>query len=201
MLSYQGSEVVKADFAKRFAEHRKLDQVIQGTGFEVETQRGCFIGCTMNEYSHEAFANQIGPAWLAYLADAIFEGLPASEAPQFGTDLLEAIPIGKNLEPVQWLLAKARHQRQLDRLAPNLESYAEECRKAIQGVIEFCDLKILGAESAESAELARSAAQSAAELAARSAAARSARSAAALAVWLSEFQIERDNLLAILRSF
>ena len=153
MLSYQGSETVKAEFAARFAKHRELDQVIQGTGFEADTQRGCFIGCTMHTYSHEAFANQIGPQWLAHLADVIFEGLPKIEAPQFGTDLLVAIPVGKDLDKVQYLLAAARHKRQIERLVGNLEPYAEQCTQALQSVITYCEGRANGIFDEEAARL------------------------------------------------
>jgi hypothetical protein len=190
MLSFQGNAELKVMFQKRFAGHRALDQVLQGTGFDNESQRGCFIGCTMNAYSHESFAEHIGPQWLAYLADQIFEGLPVSEAPQFGTDLLDAIPVGVDLENVKYALAVVRHKRQIERLKDNQESYAEECRQALQKVIDFCELEIKD-ESARSA--ARSAAESAAE---------SARSAAesAWSAERTEYQHERDALLTILRA-
>jgi hypothetical protein len=220
MLAYQNDPAVKAKFQARFAAHRAADEVIQGEGFNAQG-RGCFIGCTMNAYSHEAFANQIGPLWLAHLADKIFEGIPKAEAPQFGTDLLEAIRPGADLEPVRFMIAISRHERQLARLEGNAEPYADECRKALQGVIDYCKLQLAGtaAESARSAawSAARSA-ESAARSAARSAwsaarsawsAARSAESArsawsaaesAAESAWSDEFQIERDTLFAAIRS-
>lgn len=189
MLSYQGSEEKKAMFVQRFAEHRALDAVIQGTGYE--NGRGCFIGCTMQEYKHESFASQIGPDWLAHLADKIFEGLPRAEAAQFGTDLLDAIPVGVDLEPVRWRLAIERHTRQIDALEGNTEGYAQECRLAIREVIDYCKLMLTG-EVGESA--AESAAWSAAE-SAWSEAWSAARSAARSAIW----QWERDTLIKLIK--
>ena len=177
MLSYQNRPELKTMFQERFAAHRAADEVIQSVGFE--NGRGCFIGCTMNEYNHESFGNQIGPEWLAHLADKIFEGLDQADAPRFGTDLLAAIPVGVDLEPVKWKIAIQRHERQLTELADNEESYAEKCRTAIQGVIDYCKLKLLGGSS----ESARSAAWSAAWSAAESAAWSAAESAAWSAAW------------------
>jgi len=172
ILSYQNDPKVKEMFQARFDQHRVADEVLQGTGFS--GGRGCFIGCTMNEYNHESFAKQIRPQWLAHLADSIFEGLPAIEAPQFGTDLLEAIPIGKDLEPVQWKLAVARHERQLEALKDNKEDYAVQCLDALQLIINYCRAKIEGtatedqrkeaahsARAAGSFDIVRSAADSA----------------------------------------
>jgi len=177
MLSYQNDPALKATFQARFAEHRRLDHLTQGTDFDATTQHGCFIGCTMNEYSHESFAKQIGPQWLAHLADTIFEGLAPADAAQFGTDLLEAIPVGKDLDGVKWPLAIARHERQLARLVGNPEPYAVQGRAAIEGVIAFCRGMAEGTFTTESA--AWSAARSAAR---------------------DEYKTERDTLLTLLRA-
>ena len=222
MLSYHNDPAVKEKSQLRFAEHRAADSVIQGTGYE--NGRGCFVGCTLKRYDHSQFPIELGwPEWLARLADSIFEGIPKAEAPQFGTDLLAAVPVGVDLEPVRWMLAIARHRVQLERLKDNTEPYAEQVRDVLNGVIAHAEAmlgKTYESESAESA--ARSAARSAAESAARSAesaarsaaqsaaqsAARSAesaawsaaRSAARSAAQSAAFQIERDTLLAVLRS-
>ena len=201
MLTYKNDPALKEMFIKRFAEHRAADDVIQGTGFD--NGRGCFIGCTMNAYDHESFGNQIADQWLAHLADAIFEGLPKEDAPQFGTDLLEAIPVGVDIEPVRWKLTIWRHKNQIESLKNNKEEYAIDCVNAIQGVIRYCESRLYGTAIEESAwsaarsawlaaRSARSATESATWLAARSAAesawlaARSAaRSATESATWLA----------------
>lgn len=180
MLSYLNDPAVKAKYTARFADHRAADEVIQGTGFD--NGRGCFVGCTLDDYNHSRFPVELGwPEWLAHLADAIFEGVPKTEAAQFGTDLLEAVPIGVDLEPLRHRFALKVQQRNLARLAGNDEPYAVECRAAIEGVIAYLQ--------------AEDKAESAAESAARSAwsAAWSAESA------VSEHQTQRDDLLAMLR--
>ena len=182
LISYHNDPIVKAKYVARFAAHRAADEVIQGTGFDDETQHGCFVGCTLNDYNHKAFETELGwPEWLARLADAIFEGLDAKGAAQFGSDLLEAVPVGVDLDPVRWQLAIGRHSRQIEELKNNPWPYARQCETAIRQVVDFCRSSLRG-EFSDSA--ARSAAYSAADSAADSArsaadsAADSARSAA-----------------------
>lgn len=188
MLSYHNDPVIKAKYIARFEAHRSADQVVQGQGFDSKTGRGCFVGCTLDAYEHSHFPVELGwPIWLAHLADTIFEGLPKSEAPAFGTDLLACVPVGIDLEIVRVPFLVSVQRRNLDRLSGNFEPYAEQCRTAIQGVINFLLADAPSAESA--AESAESAARSA----------RSAWSAAESAE-SAESQIQRDVLLSILRS-
>jgi len=177
LIAYHNDPAVKAKYTARFAAHRAADEVIQGQGFE--NGRGCFVGCTLDDYKHARFPIELGwPEWLAFLADRIFEGLPKSEAPQFGTDLLEAVSPGVDLEPVKNRFLVTIQRRNLTRLEGNNEPYAIQCRTTIQSVIDWL---LSSDESAtESARSARSATWSVAWLATESAtrsAARSARSA------------------------
>jgi len=134
MLAYHNDPTVKAKYEVRFAAHRAADDVIQGIGFK--NGRGCFIGCTLDAYEHRRFPVELGwPEWLAHLADTIFEGLPASEAPQFGTDLLAAVPIGADLE-------RAKHPFLLGlldrRLAALPDDDKTQVRAAVTAVRDLC---------------------------------------------------------------
>ena len=199
MLSYHGDATIKTKFALRFAAHRAADDVIQGTGFD--GSRGCFVGCTLDNYDHAQFPIELGwPEWLARLADKIFEGIPKAEAAQFGTDLLAAVPVGVDLEPVRFHLALARHQIQIERLRGNPEPYAAQCIAALEGVIAFCKQSLDGFSDEAAWSAARSAAWSAAESAAAWSAARSAAWSGESAAWSAAWSGERDALLAILRT-
>jgi hypothetical protein len=192
MLSYLNDPAVKAKYVARFEAHRKADEVIQGQGFK--NGRGCFVGCTLDAYKHERFPIELGwPEWLARLADTIFEGIPANDAPQFGTDLLEAVPVGVNLDPVRARFLLTVQRRNLTRMESNKDKAALEVVAAIKTVIGLLEKDEPADSAAESA--ARSAAWSAwsaaesawsaaesAESAAESAA-RSAESAARSAAW------------------
>lgn len=208
--AYHGDADIKAKYVQRFAEHRAADDVIQGKGYE--NGKGCFIGCTLEDYDHIRFSVELGwPEWLAQLADTIFEGIPTAEAPQFGTDLLDAVSVGADLDAVLVPFLVGMQRRNLARLGGNAEPYAEQCRVAIRGVIDFLltDFKTAAAWSAESAARAaawsvRSAAESA-ESAALSAAVSAAVSAAesaavsAVSAQSAELRLQRDELLFTIR--
>jgi hypothetical protein len=223
MLSYHNDPAIKEKYVKRFAQHRAADAVIQGTGYE--KGRGCFVGCTLESYQHSRFPIELGwPEWLAHLADRIFEELPESQAPQFGTDLLDCVPVGVDLEPVKWQLAIWRHENQLKALENNTEPYTEKCRSAITQVVEYCrsmlDKKFDSESATRAAEAAQAAARSAAAaadsaaqaaawsaLAAAWSAAAAADSAARSAAWSAaesaaesaHWQSERDMLLKLVK--
>jgi hypothetical protein len=130
MRAYHNDPAVKAKYEARFAAHRAADEVIQGQGFD--NGRGCFVGCTLDDYDHSRFPEELGwPEWLARLADTIFERLPDEDAPQFGTDLLAAVNPGVDLELARIPFLVAVQQRNLARLQDNNEPYAAQCRDAL----------------------------------------------------------------------
>jgi hypothetical protein len=132
MLSFHGDPKIKAFYVARFAAHRAADEVVQGNG------RGCFVGCTLDSYDHDRFPIELGwPEWLAHLADEIFEAAPKAEAPSFGTDILDAVPVGVNLEPVRTQFLLALQERNMSRLDGDNSAYANVCRNALAHVIEL----------------------------------------------------------------
>ena len=172
LLSYHGDPLVKAKYIARFAAHRSADEVIQGKGF-IEG-RGCFVGCTLDAYDHSRFPSELGwPMWLAYLADTIFEGLPKTEAAQFGTDLLETVPVGVNLKAVENRFLLALQLRSLARITRLKINGANVFIASIKTVIKLL------AKDVEPQSTAWSAAWSAALSAKKS----SAWSNACLAAW------------------
>ena len=164
MLSYHNDAAIKAIYVERFAQHRAADAVIQGQGYE--NGRGCFVGCTLQAYNHSQFPLELGwPEWLARLADTIFESLPEKQAAQFGTDLLNAVPVGADLNAIKGPFLLSIQRRNLERLKDNKEPYAQQCRDAIQGVIAWLETGMQEAQRSaySAARSAGSAARSAAD--------------------------------------
>ena len=183
LTAYHGDAAVKAKYVARFEAHRAADEVIQGTGFK--NGRGCFVGCTLDKYDHGRFPVELGwPEWLARLADSIFEGLPKAAAPQFGTDLLAAVPVGVDLDAARAPFLIGVQRGNLTRLDGNTEPYAQQCRDAIQRVIDWL--------AGGALEAAWSAARSAAESAAWSA------ESAAWSAWSAAWHREADDLIELL---
>jgi len=148
MKAFHGDEAIKQKYLARLKAHHKADEIIQGKGWK--NGSGCAVGCTLDNYSHAAYKDELDlPVWLALLEDNIFEGLPAGEAQQFAVDFLEFIPTGADVDKVQWQLAQQRHTRDRDRILSS-EPYAKQCVEAINLVIAYCDLQSKQ-ESAKSA--------------------------------------------------
>ncbi len=148
LRAYHNDPEIKAKYAKRFAAHRAADEVIQGTGFD--SGQGCFVGCTLNKYDHSQFPVELGwPVWLAHLCDTIFEGLSQKDAPQFGTDLLDAVPVGADLENVKWeFLVRVLERRKAALINDDAPSIVQ-VRDAIQGSIDYCNAELNGTATEE----------------------------------------------------
>jgi len=100
MEAFRNDQTVKDLFVNRMIAHGNVDEIIQGTMWS--GGKGCFIGCSFNEYDHSKFSSEgIGPVWLAKLADRIFEGLTRDAAQKFAVEFYPAIPLGADLEKVK----------------------------------------------------------------------------------------------------
>jgi hypothetical protein len=185
LIAYHGDPAIKKTYLARVREHARLDHLVQGTGWK--NGKGCAVGCTLEAYDHARYPIELGvPEWLAHLEDGIFEELPWDDARTWPERFLDAIPVGADLEPVQWQQAIWRHERQLAALEGNAEPCAQQVRDAIGLVIDYCRARLDGTATEEQRKAARSAAAWSAESAAESAesaAAWSAESAAESAAW------------------
>ena len=176
--------------------HQDADRLMQGGWYDLEDGTGCFFGCAMqteDDALKKAIEYMQLPAWLVYLAEKTFEGLPKDDALLFPVQLLKVIPTDADITEVM-------HRIAVKRLEPLIqESNSDEVNNAIQIVINYHKNTERTEEERAAARPADSAAYSAA-CSARSAAysaALSARSAAYSAAWIKE----RDNLLQTLKEF
>lgn len=191
LRAYHGDPAIKAKYINRIRAHRAAEHLTQGIGWEDDGDiRGCAVGCTLDAYDHSRYPIELGlPEWLAYLEDAIFEGLPADEAQTWPESFLEAIQPGADVEPVRHQLAL----RRIDRLIDAQNGAVSKHDKSIDAVITQTVAALRQVRRCHEAELGGntcdwSAAELAAELAAESA--RSAESAR---------QQESSDLLELLR--
>lgn len=116
LKSFQGDKKLKTMVLAEVENHRKQDQIMQGTyGRDYDgVWKGCAVGCTVKsiniklnkDYStsdHSIYEKVLGlPEWLARLEDSLFEKLPKEEAKKWPSAFLKAIPVGVNLESVKW---------------------------------------------------------------------------------------------------
>ena len=180
LRAFHGDPAIKAKYQARLAEHRRLEHLTQGIGWESSKDgtKGCAVGCTLEVYDHSRYPVELGlPVWVAHLQDTLFEGLPKGKAEKFAEDFIAAIPVGADVEPVRQRLAIARMNLLLARLDSNEAAYAEQTRSALQQVRAWHEAALAGAASESERRAAWSAAWSAAESAAESAAWSAAESA------------------------
>lgn len=109
MLAYLDDPARKQLYLNRVRRHREADEITQKLswlpdepgGGEYTKGRGCSVGCTLETYEHNLYPKLLGvPAEIAYLHEAVFEGLPKAEAVRFPEQFLEAIPVGADLSLV-----------------------------------------------------------------------------------------------------
>jgi len=99
--AYHGEVSQKRATLKQLREHRRLDQIVQGTYWIGNGDgRGCCVGCLTHDPSggHSLFPDRWGiPVNIAYLMDDLFESLPEEEAKDWPMRIMGAIPIGADL--------------------------------------------------------------------------------------------------------
>ena len=181
------------------AAHVAADSIVQGTYWNIATNKGCFIGCLAK--SDDPTINEITyglPVMVQRIAESIFEALPADEAKAFFAALPDAVACdGKDLTRVGWQF-----------LAAELRSLPEqptEIQAVIDPVIAGMDLLASGQEwPADAAAWAARAARAAARAAAWAAdaadaaawAARAARAAARAAAWAAAWAADAADAAA-----
>ena len=85
-------------------QHRAADRLVQGSYYDPETGRGCFIGCLTHGDDTAVIADRFGvPQPLTRLLESIFERLPFDEAADFFSAIPRAIgEDGRDLTRVHW---------------------------------------------------------------------------------------------------
>ena len=99
LIAFHGDPKVKAFYLRRVHNHRKADEIIHGKYWE--NGRGCGVGCTIHSDDHNAYETELGiPVQIAYLEDAIFEGMANGKSKEFPERFLKAIKPGVDLSLV-----------------------------------------------------------------------------------------------------
>ncbi len=95
MHSYHNDQKVKDKYVLRMQKHIEMDELVQGTGWDIYDTKGCAVGCTLNSYDHDGYVTELGlPIWLAHLEDNLHEGVSQEYAKTFALNFLQAIPLG-----------------------------------------------------------------------------------------------------------
>jgi len=93
--AYKNNQSLKQEIVSRMEEHIKLDQLIQRIGYDESSGKGCGIGCSINCYSHQSFADTLDvDLWIPQIYDNLHEGISVKHIAKFNLDFLNSIPVG-----------------------------------------------------------------------------------------------------------
>ncbi len=99
LLTFHGKKSIKEKYVKRVRLHRKMDNIIQGSGWD--GHKGCAVGCTLERYDHSQYPIELGiPEELGHLQDAIHEGLKVPDFKEWPELFLTTIEEGLDLSMV-----------------------------------------------------------------------------------------------------
>lgn len=99
MKAFHGDQRIKDKYVQRMKDHIAADELIRGIGYK--ENKGCAVGCTLNDYDHKKFEDEIGPEWLAQLEDVLFEGMSLEKSKTFPLIFLESIMPGAVLDNIK----------------------------------------------------------------------------------------------------
>ena|SRR3990167_1851199 len=216
MKAYNGSVKLKEELIAKIRQHRKAEQLVKGLYWKGNGDgKGCAVGCLTHnpEGGHAQYESEWEiPEVLAHLEDAIFEGLPETDAQEWPERFLAAIKPGADLSIVWprfavWMLMDRRDGVIRFAINDKVKSALTNVAALWERVIAGESVKSLRAEfeAAEAAaEAARAAARDAAwavaEAAAEAAraAAWAAAEAARAAAWAVAWVRMADKLIALL---
>ena len=143
MIAYHGQQAIKDKYLARVAAHRAANELIRGTGWDADRNKGCAVGCTLDNYDHAAYETELGiPRLLARLEDGIFESLPIDQAMEWPERFLATIRPGADLSLVgprflRWLLADPKDGvlrfAQTDQQRSSIQGVADLYARQIEG--------------------------------------------------------------------
>ncbi len=113
MKAFHNDPELKKSVLNQILIHQEADSFTQKIYWDPDSQKGCAVGCLTHDVhgGHHLYPSLWGiPEQLAYLEDAIFEGLSIDQAKQWPYQFMSAIPVGANLGLVfpgfvLWLLS------------------------------------------------------------------------------------------------
>ena len=115
--------------------HIAADQIVQGKYWDIEDNKGCFIGCLAHANNPKYLESQYGiPLMLTRISEAIFEGLDYSkqEHVKFFANFPDSVATdNKDLSLVSWKFLKA--------ILEELPNQTSESKTVIEGISQLAN--------------------------------------------------------------
>jgi len=95
LQAFKNKQSLKQEIVSRMKEHINLDQLVQGIGYDHSSGKGCAVGCSINCYDHQSFADTLDiDLWIPQVYDNVHEGINFIHIAKFNLDFLNSIPVG-----------------------------------------------------------------------------------------------------------
>ena len=134
MKAYKNNESFKQQILMQNQKHVKLDHLIQGIGWDEKSQKGCFIGCSINEYDHKKASKILGmPEWLMHLCDKIHENLDKKDTAKFFLEFFKSVKTGTTVKEFEKIKIEFLHYL-LTEIMPKKYQTKEEAKNVIDAL-------------------------------------------------------------------
>jgi len=140
--AFHNKESLKQEIISRMKEHIELGQLVQGEGYDKFSGKGCAVGCSINCYDHQSFADTLGvDIWIAQIYDSIHEDINVKHIAKFNIDFLNSIPIGMTIQQSDMVRLKLFYFILTRTIPPKFQKYKKIVaiinlfKQSIEGVI------------------------------------------------------------------
>ena len=99
MKAFHNDSALKEQISAQLQAHYDADEIVKDVYWE--NGKGGAVGCTIHSTNHKDYKTELGiPAYLAWIEDDIFGGLPYHLAKEWPLRFIRAIPVGADLSKV-----------------------------------------------------------------------------------------------------
>ena len=103
LQAFKNKNSLKQQVITRMKQHIKLDQLVQGIGYDNTSGKGCGVGCSIDCYDHQSFANTLDvDIWIPQMYDTLHEGIHAKDIAKFNINFLNSIQVGMTTKQSAW---------------------------------------------------------------------------------------------------
>lgn len=138
--AFHNKDSLKQKVIFRMEQHIKADQLVQGTGYDKSTGKGCAVGCSIDCYDHQSFADTLGlDIWIPQMYDTVHEGISAKHFKKFDMDFIKSIPVGMTTKQSDLVRLQLFYFMLTEIIPSEFQKYKE-----IADIIELFKLSIEG---------------------------------------------------------
>lgn len=140
LQAFHNKDSLKLETVSRMKQHIKLDQLVQGIGYDKSSGKGCAVGCSIDCYDHQSFAKTLGvDIWIPQMYAGLHEGIHVNDIAKFNLNFLNSIPVGMTSKQSDMARLKLFYFMLTEIIPSKFQKYKE-----IEDIIELFKLSIEG---------------------------------------------------------